>query len=50
MTTSKKNQEKPMPASKKMAGTKAEIDKDKGELSNDELKKVTGGRMPTAVE
>jgi bacteriocin-like protein len=43
MTTSKKGQEKPSPASKKPAGMRAEIDKGKAELSDDELKKVTGG-------
>ena len=43
MTTPKKGQEKPTPASKKPAGIRAEIDKGKAELSDDELKKVTGG-------
>jgi bacteriocin-like protein len=43
MTTSKKGQEKPSPAPKKPASVRAEIDKGKAELSDDELKKVTGG-------
>jgi bacteriocin-like protein len=43
MTTSKKGQEKSSPAPKKPAGIRAEIDKGKAELSDDELKKVTGG-------
>jgi len=50
MTTPMKGQDKPTPESKKRTTMKAEIDRGKPELSNDELKKVTGGKMPTAVE
>jgi bacteriocin-like protein len=43
MTTPKKGQEKTRPEPKKPAGIKAEINKGKAELSDDELKTVTGG-------
>jgi bacteriocin-like protein len=43
MTTSKKDQEKPATAPKKPTGASAEINKGKAELSDDDLKKVTGG-------
>ena len=42
MTTTKKDREKQTPTPKK-PGVRAEIDKGKAELSDDELKKVTGG-------
>ena len=43
MTTSRKDQDKAPPASKKSGNPSAEINKSKAELSDDELKKVTGG-------
>jgi bacteriocin-like protein len=43
MTTSKKGQDKPAREPKKPTTIKADIDKGKAELSDDELKKVTGG-------
>jgi bacteriocin-type signal sequence len=46
MTTPKKDKDKPTSTPKKSAGIKAEIDKGKAELTDDELKKVTGGVQP----
>ena len=46
MTTPKKDKDKPTSTPKKPAGIKAEIDKGKAELTDDELKKVAGGVQP----
>ena len=43
MTTSKRDQ--PTPAAKNPAGMNAEINRDKTELIDHELKKVTGGSV-----
>ena len=43
MTTPKKDKDKSKSEPKKPAGIKAEIDKGKAELTDDELKKVTAG-------
>jgi len=45
MTTSKKDGGKSTSVPKKPATIKADIDKGKAELSDDELKKVTGGSL-----
>ena len=42
----KKGKEPLTPTQKKTAGIMAEINKGKAELSDDELKKVTGGAPP----
>lgn len=49
MTAPKKNQDKPGLTPKKSIGTNAAIDKDKAELSDDELKNVTGGKRIIVV-
>jgi len=48
MTTPKKGQEKPT-STPKTPGKKAEINRDKAELSDDELKNVTGGKRIIVV-
>jgi len=43
MTRPNKDQQSTKPESKKSSSTKTEINKGKAELSDDELKKVSGG-------
>jgi len=50
MTAPRKNQDKTRLSEKKPAGAKAEINADKTELIDDELKKVTGGGKTIAAD